>query len=304
MSNVAWLASVPKATSVPKAKRKRTKREGAWMGLAFAAPALILFLVFRVLASGAGLSLSFFSVGIDGSAIWVGADNFLRLFADPVFWGSLGVTLLYTVIAVPASILVSLSLALLVRGRFRGVGFFRSAFFLPTVTSLVVAATIFIWIFSVDGPINQVAGTGSWLSSPQLVIPALVCVSVWVRFGYGMLILLSSLNEIPEEIEEAARLDGARVWHQIRWIILPHIRPAVFFLAITETAVSFQVFDLINVMTGGGPGRSSYALVMFLYDQGFRYFDFGYASAIGAVLFVLALTTALLQHLFIGREKK
>lgn len=290
-------------SAAPLAPRRR-RRRGVWIGVAFAAPALALFLVFRVFASGAGLGLSLFNVGIDGSALWVGTDNFVRLLNDPVFWGSLGVTILYTLLTVPLSIATSFLLALLVRGRFRGVGFFRSVFFLPTVTSLVVAATIFIWIFSVDGPVNGLLGTGSWLASPQLVIPALVVVSVWVRFGYGMLILLASLNEIPEEIEEAAKLDGARWRHQVRWIILPHVRPAIFFLAITETAVSFQVFDLINVMTGGGPGRSSYALVMFLYDQGFRYFDFGYASAIGAVLFVIALAFAVVQHFVIGREKK
>lgn len=288
----------------PTEPRRRRRHRGMWIGLAFAAPALVLFVVFRVFASGAGLGLSLFSVGVDGSAIWVGFANFVRLFADPVFWGSLGVTVLYTVLTVPLTIGASFLLALLVRGKFRGVGFFRSVFFLPTVTSLVVAATIFIWIFSVDGPVSGMLRTGSWLASPQLVVPALVIVSIWVRFGYGMLILLASLNEIPEEIEEAARLDGARWRDQVRWIILPHVRPAIFFLAITETAVSFQVFDLINVMTGGGPGRSSYALVMFLYDQGFRYFDFGYASAIGAVLFVIALAFALVQHLVIGREKK
>lgn len=143
----------------------------------------------------------------------------------------------------------------------------------------------------------------SWLADSVLVIPALVLVAVWSRFGYGMLILLARLQEIPAELEEAALTDGASAWQRFRFVTLPQLRPALFFVAVIETTVAVQVFDMIYVMTGGGPVRASYSLVYLLYDQGFKYFDLGYASAIGVALFVMTIVVALVQRLTLGREQ-
>jgi multiple sugar transport system permease protein len=164
-------------------------------------------------------------------------------------------------------------------------------------------------VFSTGGPVSTISswlgGSGqSWLSSTVLVIPALVLVGVWSRFGYGMLILLAGLQDVPRELEEAALTDGAGAWARFRYIVLPHLKPSLFFLAVIETTASFQVFDLIFVMTQGGPARGSYTLVYMLYDQGFKYVDYGYASAIGVALFVMTLVVAVIQRRFLGKEEK
>ncbi|WP_325048140.1 carbohydrate ABC transporter permease [Jiangella anatolica] len=134
-------------------------------------------------------------------------------------------------------------------------------------------------------------------------MPALVVVAVWTRFGYGMLILLARLQDIPRELEEAALTDGAGPWQRFRHVVLPELRGAIFFLAVIETTVSFQVFDTVYVMTGGGPANASYMVVFQIYDQAFRYFDFGYASAIGVALFVMTLAVAVIQRLTVGRDR-
>ncbi|HEY0187865.1 MAG TPA: sugar ABC transporter permease [Cellulomonas sp.] len=283
-------------------------RWDARIGLLFALPTFLLFLVFRFGPALAGVALSLFDYDISGSIEWEGLANFRRMLSDAVFWQSLRVTVLYSVLAVPLSIAMSLVLALAVRRRFRGVGFFRSVFFLPVITSLVLAGTVFVWVFSTGGPVSSVSswlgGSGdSWLSSSVLVIPALVLVGVWSRFGYGMLILLAGLQDVPRELEEAALTDGAGPWARFRYIVAPHLRPSLFFLAVIETTASFQVFDLIYVMTQGGPARGSYTLVYLLYDQGFKYVDYGYAAAIGVALFVMTLVVALVQRRFLGREE-
>ncbi|MGW2214717.1 carbohydrate ABC transporter permease [Nonomuraea sp. NPDC001684] len=278
------------------------RRWEARTGLLFVLPCLLLFLLFRFGPSVAGVLLGFFDSSIGASPEWTGVDNYRRMAADPVFWESLRITLIYTILYVPASMAASVGMALLVRRAFRGAAFFRSVFFLPVVTSLVLAGTVFTWLFSSEGPITKLTGQ-SWLASTTLVIPALVIVSVWSRFGYGMLIVLARLQDLPRELEEAALTDGASTWQRFRYIVAPQLRPALFFVAVIETTNSFQVFDLVYVMTGGGPAHGSFTLVMALYEQAFKNFDFGYASAIGVALFVMTLVVALVQRLVIGRSK-
>ncbi|MFJ4165523.1 carbohydrate ABC transporter permease [Microbacterium sp. NPDC089698] len=282
-------------------------RREARVALLFVLPAFLLFLAFRFGPSLVGVALSFFQYDISGDVAWRGLDNFQRLVADPLFWRALGTTVIYTVFAVPISLVLSTVMALGVRRAFRGSRFFRSIFFLPVITSLVLAGSIFVWIFSGDGPWSKLMAPlglgGSWLGSTILVIPAIIVVGVWSRFGYGMMIMIAAMQDIPRELEEAALMDGANAWQRFRWIILPYLRPTVFFLAVIETTAAFQVFDVIYVMTQGGPANASYSLVYLLYDQGFKYFDYGYAAAVGVALFVMTLVVALIQRLVIGKQK-
>jgi multiple sugar transport system permease protein len=277
------------------------------VALLFVLPAFLLFLAFRFGPSLVGVALSFFQYDISGDVAWRGLDNFQRLVADPLFWRALGTTVIYTVFAVPISLVLSTVMALGVRRAFRGSRFFRSIFFLPVITSLVLAGSTFVWIFSGDGPWSKLMAPlglgGSWLGSTILVIPAIIVVGVWSRFGYGMMIMIAAMQDIPRELEEAALMDGANAWQRFRWIILPYLRPTVFFLAVIETTAAFQVFDVIYVMTQGGPANASYSLVYLLYDQGFKYFDYGYAAAVGVALFVMTLVVALIQRLVIGKQK-
>ncbi len=299
------------ATMTPPATRRDAKRRSthrAYVGLLFVLPCFLFFLVFRFGPSLAGIGLSFFEYPIGGRLHWKGSANFVRLWHDPTFWSALRVTVVYTLISVPTTTVVAVSMAMMVRAKFRGSRLFRSILFLPVVTSLVVAAVIFKWVFSTGGPWSTLMhhlgfSSESWLTNTALVLPALAVVSVWSRFGYAMLIILARLQDAPRELEEAALVDGAGPWKRFRMILLPHLRPALFFVLVIETTASFQVFDLVYVMTGGGPVRSSYTLVYELYDQGFQNFDRGYASAIGVVLFVLTLIIALAQRLVLGRQK-
>ena len=200
-------------------------RREARIALLFVLPAFLLFLAFRFGPTIAGVALSFFDYDITGETAWRGLDHFQRLVADPLFWRALGTTVVYTLFAVPISLALSTVMALGVRRAFRGARFFRSIFFLPVITSLVLAGSIFVWIFSSNGPWSALMAPfglgGSWLGSTVLVIPAIVAVGVWSRFGYGMMIMIAAMQDVPRELEEAALMDGATAWQRFRSIILP-----------------------------------------------------------------------------------
>ncbi|MGW8482482.1 carbohydrate ABC transporter permease [Microbacterium sp. NPDC055903] len=301
------MTTVRPGTRPPGLTRRVLARREARVALLFVLPAFLLFLAFRFGPAIVGVALSFFDYDISGEIAWRGLDHFQRLIADPLFWRALSTTLVYTVLAVPISLALSTVMALGVRRAFRGARFFRSIFFLPVITSLVLAGSIFVWIFSSSGPWSALMAPlglgGSWLASTVLVVPAIVVVGVWSRFGYGMMIMIAAMQDIPRELEEAALVDGANAWQRFRYIILPYLRPTVFFLAVIETTAAFQVFDVIYVMTQGGPANASYSLVYLIYDQGFKYFNYGYAAAAGVALFIMTLVVALIQRLVIGKQK-
>ena len=291
----------------PRPRRSRLTSPGALIAYVFILPYVAFFLLFRILPTLYGIVLSFGDYGLSGTFELLGLDNYQRLFADPLFWNALKVTGLYAAIAIPVSVTVSLAMAQLCNRVLRGMSIYRSIFFLPVVTSPVLSGLIFIWIFSADGPINSLLGTvglspGSWLQSSGLVLPALALVSAWMNFGYNMLILLAGMLAIPQEYYEAAQLDGAGPWRRFRSVTLPLLKPALFFVLVLETVKSFQAFDTIYVMTGGGPVRASYTLTFMVYDQGFGYFDFGYASAVGVVLLLITLVFSLIQRRLVGRS--
>jgi multiple sugar transport system permease protein len=312
MTTATLAPATPRAPGSPPARGPRRRRRYSWReartGLLLVAPCLGLFILFRFGPAIAGGVLSFTEYAIGGETTWTGLENARRLVEDQRFWGALRVTLLYAVLAVPGSIAAALGMALLTRRAFRGVKLFRSIFFLPVVTSLVLAAVIFAWIFGADGPWSSLLsavglGGRSWLADPVLVLPAVAVVGVWTRFGFGMLVILARLQDIPRELEEAAMVDGAGAWHRFRYVTLPQLRPALFFLVVLETTMSFQAFDSIWVMTGGGPGLASRTLVIELYEQGFRNFDMDYAATIGVALFIMTLAVALIQRFTLGRER-
>jgi multiple sugar transport system permease protein len=228
--------------------------------------------------------------------------------SDPIFMSSLRTTLVYAAIYVPLTVLIALSTAMLLNAVLWGRGLFRGAFFLPYVTSFVLAGVIWRWIYEFDGLINGLLekvdlGPVGFLQEVKLVLPSLAVVSAWRGFGYSMLILIAGLKAIPSSYLEAARVDGASSWQRFRLVTLPLLRPVLFFVMVIETIAAFQVFDTIYVMTGGGPVRASYTLVYALYDQGFRFFDFGYAATIGIALFLIILVISLVQRWFMDREK-
>jgi multiple sugar transport system permease protein len=292
------------------ARRRRRFALGreARAGLLFVSPMLLLFTVFRFGPTlGAGF-LSLTDYRLSGEWSFIGAENYTRLWHDDLFWSSLGVTSLYTAVYVPLIVCVALGTALLLHSTLWLRGFFRGLFFLPYVTSFVLAAVIWKWLYDVqDGLINSALGALSlgpvdFLGKDATVLPSIAAASAWRGFGYSMLILLAGLQAIPRSVTEAATVDGAGAWHRFRYITLPMLRPVFFFVVVIEAITGFQVFDTVYVMTGGGPVHSSYSLVYFLYDTGFKYFDFGYASALGLVLFLVVLVFSLIQRRILGRE--
>ncbi|PSK96921.1 carbohydrate ABC transporter membrane protein 1 (CUT1 family) [Haloactinopolyspora alba] len=275
--------------------------------LIFLLPMLTLFILFRFLPVFGSVGLSFTNYKIGGSWDVIGAENYSRMFSDQVFLDSLWTTLLYAAIYVPMTVIVALATAMLLNSVLWGRAVFRGALFLPYVTSFVLAGLIWRWMYEIDGMINSILGwlgTGpvGFLQETSLVLPSLAVVSSWKGFGYSMLILFAGLKSIPTSYLEAARVDGANAWQRFRMIVLPLLRPVMFFVVVIETIAAFQVFDTIYVMTGGGPTRASYTLVYALYDQGFQFFDFGYAATLGVALFLIILVISLIQRRFLDRE--
>lgn len=283
---------------------RTARRREAIAGILFVLPTLAIFAAFKFLPIAGAGAMSLTEYRLNGDITFLGAENYTRLFSDTHFWGALGVTLGYVCIFVPLIIAVSLAGALLLNRLVRHNGVFRALLFVPYLCSFVLAGIIWTWIFDDAGPLNAALGAVGvapvgFLTGPQwLVLASLAMVSVWKGFGYSMLIFLAGLKAQPAEVHEAAEIDGANGWKSFWHITLPLLKPVVFFVLVIETIVGFQVFDTIFVMTGGGPARASYSLIYFLYDAGFKYFDFGYAAAIGIVLFFIVLVLSLVQRRF------
>jgi multiple sugar transport system permease protein len=277
-------------------------------GLLFVLPMLVLFLVFRFVPAFGAAGMSLTDYQISGEWTFTGADNYVRLLDDPIFLGSLQVTVVYAAIYVPLTVVVAMGTALLLNSVIFMQGLFRGMLFLPYVTSFVFAGVIWRWIYDFDGLLNGLLagldlGPVGFLDDTALVLPSLALVQVWKGFGYSMLILLAGLKSIPISYLEAARIDGASAWQRFRFVMLPLVRPALFFVLVIETIGAFQTFDMIYVMTGGGPSRASYNLIYALYDQGFKFFDLGYAATIGVVLFVLVFVVSMIQRRVLDRSE-
>ncbi|WP_052136404.1 carbohydrate ABC transporter permease [Arthrobacter sp. PAMC 25486] len=290
-------------TTAPGRFASRHRKE-AMVGILFVLPTLIIFVLFKFLPIAGAGAMSLTRYRLNGDVEFLGVDNYTRLFQDANFWQSLGVTLGYVAIFVPLIMAVSLGGALLLNKLVRYSGTFRALLFVPYLSSFVLAGIIWTWIFAVDGPLNGAltavgAGPVLFLSGEQwLVLGSLAVVSVWKGFGYSMLIFLAGLKAQSVEVEEAANIDGANVGQRLWFVTLPLLKPVIFFVLVIETIIGFQVFDTIYVMTGGGPAHASYSLIYMLFDVGFKFFDFGYASAIGLVLFAIVLILSLVQRYF------
>lgn len=295
-------------TRQPRKKPWRTRVRDPLTGLIFILPMLVLFIIFRYVPTLGAAGMSFTSYKLNGDYEFIGAANYVRLINDPIFHSSLATTLVYAAIYVPMIFIVAMSTAILLNKVVWGKGFFRGMLFLPYVTSFILAGIIWMWVFATDGFINGLliqAGISPFpfLTGDQFtVLSSISVVSVWRGFGYSMLILLAGLKNVPEELTEAAMIDGAGPVKRFTKITLPLLKPVIFFVMVIETIGAFQVFDAIYVMTGGGPARASYSLVFMLYEKGFKFFDFGYAATIGVALFVIVFIISLIQRRFLDRE--
>nr|WP_108871027.1 sugar ABC transporter permease [Tessaracoccus timonensis] len=284
-----------------RSSNKQSRRQ-AWIGFLFVLPILVLFIVFRLIPLIGSVGISLFDYRLSGIGDFIGLSNFERLLGDAVFWKAMVTTLWYVAMYVPLVIIVAFSCAALLNQLRFGVGVARGILFLPYVTSYVLAGLVWKWVLAPDGLINGLISKWNWEKVPflygdsWLVLLSLVVVAVWKGFGYSMLILLAGMQAVPEELHEAAEVDGANARQRFFRITVPMLKPVVFFVLVIETIAGFQTFDAVYVMTGGGPARASYTVVYLLYETGFKYFDFGYASAIGIAVAIVIMAISLIQR--------
>lgn len=283
------------------------ERHAALSAWAFLSPALLLIVVFFFLPVLAALLLSFtdfdiYALGDLNRLRFVGFANYLQLLQSPLFWTALGNTFYFVVVGGPLSVAVSLGAALLVNSRLtRFPGLFRTAFFLPVVTTLVAVAMVWRYLYHPRyGLLNYgLSWLGlepiDWLGDPAWAMPAIILMAVWKNFGFNMIIFIAGLQNIPPPLYEAARIDGASAWRQFRYITLPLLGPTFLFVALMTMIGYFQVFAEPYVMTQGGPANRTVSVVLLMYEEGFRWWNIGYASAAAFVLFALILAVTLLQ---------
>jgi multiple sugar transport system permease protein len=271
-----------------------------WM---FAAPALTVIGLFFGLPVIAALALSLTDFDIYALADlnnlrFVGLGNYAGLLQNPLFWKSLGNTLYFVVVGVPLSVAMSLGAALLLHSKVgRLKPFFRTAFFAPVVTTVVAVAVIWRYLFHTKyGLVNWgLSSVGidaiDWLGDPHWAMPTIILFAVWKNFGYNMIIFLAGLQSIPEDLYEAARIDGAGTWKQFRHVTLPMLGPVLLLVSILTMAGYFQLFAEPYVMTQGGPLESTKSVLYLMYEEGFKWWNLGNASAVAFLLFVLMVAT-------------
>lgn len=270
----------------------------AWL---FLAPAIILLSFFLLWPIVYLFYLSFTAGSFTTSGIhWVGLSNYLRLLVNPDFWQVLGNTTYFTLATLIPSLLVPLGLAVLLNKSFAWRGLLRTAYFLPSITSLAAVGLGFRWLFQTEGPVNILLSNFGlepipWLSSTTWAMPVLILLSSWKQLGFNLVVFLAGLQGIPISRYEAAELDGANSWQKFFYITLTGLQPTLVFAAITTVIFTLRSFEQVYIVTGGGPLNSTNVLVYYIYEQAFALFDFGYAAAAATVLLAFTLVLVYLQ---------
>ncbi|WP_404445659.1 sugar ABC transporter permease [Sutcliffiella horikoshii] len=276
----------------------------------FLVPGLIILGAFIFYPMLHAIWLSFTNYNIVNDAEFIGLENYQALFEDPLFWKVLGQTLLYLIIVVPALVVLPIFLAILVNKQIKGIGFFRSAYYIPVVTSMVVVGIAWKWVYADQGVLNYIldslgviSAPVNWLTSTSTSIFAVMIVTIWKGLGYYMVIYLAGLQSIPDDLYEAADIDGASKWKQIWHITVPLLMPSIMIVTIMSSISAMKVFEEIYVMTGGGPLNSSKTLVFYIYQEAFEKLQMGYASAAGVVLFLITLIFSVINIKFMNKKE-
>ena len=281
---------------------------GSIAGWAFTAPALIMlglfFFVPVLLAFALSLTdFDLYALANTDDLRFIGLRNYSELLQTPLFWKALGNTFYFVIVGVPLSIGLSLGAALLLNGvASRLVGLFRTALFAPVVTTLVAVAVIWRYLLHTRyGMLNYgLEGIGidpvDWLGDPDWAMPAIILFAVWKNFGYNMVILLAGLQTIPNDLYEAARIDGANAWDRFRHVTLPGLGPMLLLVSVLTMAGYFQLFAEPYVMTQGGPVESTVSVLYFMYEQSFKWWNLGFGSAVAFILFLIMFTLTAIQY--------
>ena len=296
-----------RATRARRSRRSSTRFVLA--PLSFIAVAVVLFGLFFLWPGALGLWYSFTDYSGVGTPDFIGAENYIELAQDPVFYSVLGRTFLYTILSVPLHFAAALGIAMLLTSSLaKGKSAARIIFFLPWLISPIVAGVIWKWLFGenfglVNYLIELMGGNGlQWETDPNLALVLILIVSTWGGTAFNMLLFIAAIRNIPQSYLEAAQLDGANGWQRFRRIILPLLRPTSFMVILLTTIGSMKEFAMVQALNGGGPGTSNMFIVQYIYRTGFERADVGYASAASMVLMVILIIIALIQMRFDKRN--
>jgi len=288
-------------TTATARRRSALARVEARQALGFASPALVGLALFTIVPVGLSIVMSFFDWPTFGERTFNAGANYGRLFADPNFLPALRNSLVFTILYVPLNLVLSLTLALGLSARIRGRGALRVLFFIPVVTPMVANVLVWKMLLQPQGLFNGIAVSWfgvqlpNFLADPYWAMIMVVVMSVWQGLGYNMLIFSAALEQLPESVIEAATIDGASGFRLTWGIMLPMISPAIFFATIMTIITSLQVFVQPQLLTGGGPGNATMPLVMWIYNQGFKFQDLGLAAAGAWILFALIIGVTAVQ---------
>ncbi|HBE78816.1 MAG TPA: ABC transporter permease [Firmicutes bacterium] len=292
----------------------RTKKKFGWLehdniiGYIFLSPFLLFLFFFMILPIFQGLYMSFFDWSALTPPVFVGWGNFQTMFQDDVFWSSLWHTIYFVIISTLPLVALGLAIALVLNKSFRGRFLVRGMFFFPYLLTVSVIATIWRWLLQDHfGLINYYLGKIglpqlNWLTEPNLAMVSIALATIWWTVGFNVIIFLAGLQEIPEQLYEAAKIDGANSFQSFCHITIPQLRPSMIFVLITQIIASFQVFGQVNVMTAGGPFGSTRTMVQYIYEAGFKYLKMGYASALAYILFAIMFICTILQWKLLTTE--
>lgn len=290
------------SSTIPAGKTWLTQRRRLNVaGLIFILPSVALFAAFLAGPLLYALYISFHKWSMLGHSDWIGLDNYRRIFRDDIFMKSLKNTLLFSILFVPAVTVLSLFAAALLDRKIRGRAFLKALVFVPVITPSTIVGVVWVFAYQPElGLINEILRTlhlptSLWLGSARIALPALVIVTIWQRFGWFMILFLAGLQDIPVEIKEAAAIDGASRLESFFHITLPLLRPTVVLVTVLAAISGFQVFDLIFLMTEGGPAYATQTLSYYIYVKAFRNFDMGYAAAMSYALFIILVVLTMIQ---------
>jgi multiple sugar transport system permease protein len=307
--------TVPAGRAFGKRRRgilREMRRE--WTAYLFQVPGFVLFAVFTVYAVSEAFILSFHRWNIlEPAKPYVGLQNYREVLHDTAFWDSIGHSIYFTIGSLIPTLAIGLFLAILLNGKIRALGLFRTAYYLPAITPLVISSLIWKWVYNGDyGLANYylqkfhlIDHPVEWLSSVHLAMPAVIVMQVWIGVGFAMVVYLAGLQAIPAELYEAAQVDGAGPWTRFRRITLPLLAPTTIFLLVIQVILLMNAFDQIFVMTNGGPpgpGGATTTVTYYIFTNAFRYFRMGYATALSWTLFVLLFAVSFLQFRYYVRR--
>lgn len=282
-------------------KAKKFFSSDGWWGFVFLLPVLVGFFVFILYPMADSLYLSFTNYSMKSTYKWVGMKNYIKAVTDPTAITVLKNTLVFTLVSVPLLIVIPVMLAIAVNQKIKGVKFFRAVYFVPTMISMVATGIIWQWMFNAEfGIVNYflkligISGP-AWLTSKPWALIAVIITNVWKTLGYNMMLFLAGLQNVPSVYYEAAELDGVNHWQRFAKITWPLLQPTTLFVTVMTISSSFQVFDTIVVMTSGGPARSSSVLVHYIYQCAFKFYNMGYACALGWLLAIIIIVITAFQ---------